>query len=77
MQITLKTLQQQTFRIDIDPEETGVVKCSMSYLGPVKARREASAALLCRLPCREHQTNVEKQREGLVTAVSVPSWSVV
>lgn len=22
MQITLKTLQQQTFRIDIDPEET-------------------------------------------------------
>ncbi|XP_074876926.1 uncharacterized protein LOC142027143 [Buteo buteo] len=45
MQITLKTLQQQTFRIDIDPEETRGLQSSVTFLaggkGAVVASRPA------------------------------------
>lgn len=38
MQVTLKTLQQQTFKIDIDPEET-VCAAGLGERGPESGRR--------------------------------------
>jgi hypothetical protein len=38
MQVTLKTLQQQTFKIDIDPEET--VRAAVGDAGPRGRQRK-------------------------------------
>lgn len=47
MQITLKTLQQQTFKIDIDEEETVRVKSMQSVKGGGEGAGYALETLVC------------------------------